>query len=114
MKSASEKRIQDSKKLVLELRGITKIFPGIVANDKIDFNLLEGEIHSILGENGAGKSTLMNIIAGLYQQDSGEIFVFNKNVNFNNDVQYSSKNISYAPNIGFEIYLTFFKFILFS
>ena len=93
MESASEKRIQDSKKLVLELRGITKSFPGIVANDKIDFNLLEGEIHSILGENGAGKSTLMNIIAGLYQQDSGEIFVFNKNVNFSNPRQAIEKSI---------------------
>ena len=93
MKSADEKKIQDSKKFVLELREITKSFPEIVANDRIDFDLREGEIHSILGENGAGKSTLMSIIAGLYQQDSGEMFVFNKNVNFSNPKQAIEKSI---------------------
>ena len=54
-------------KTVLSLRGITKQFPGVLANDDINFDLLEGEVHTILGENGAGKSTLMSIIDGIYQ-----------------------------------------------
>ncbi|MFM8320543.1 MAG: ABC transporter ATP-binding protein [Chloroflexota bacterium] len=63
---------------VLELRGITKRFPGVLANDNIDLTLEEGEIHALLGENGAGKTTLMNILYGLYQQDQGEILVNGK------------------------------------
>ncbi|MFQ6075656.1 MAG: ABC transporter ATP-binding protein [Candidatus Bathyarchaeia archaeon] len=59
----------------LEMRNITKRFPGVLANDHIDFDLRAGEIHSILGENGAGKTTLMNILYGLYQTDEGEILV---------------------------------------
>jgi general nucleoside transport system ATP-binding protein len=58
---------------VVELRGITKRFPGVLANDSIDFDLRRGEIHALLGENGAGKSTLMNIVYGLYSPDDGEI-----------------------------------------
>ncbi len=60
---------------VLELRGITKRFPGVLANDHIDFSLEAGEIHALLGENGAGKTTLMNILYGLYTPDEGEIYV---------------------------------------
>ena len=77
----------------LELNGITKKFPGIIANDKVEFNLREGEIHTILGENGAGKSTLMNIIAGLYPADEGEIRVFGELVNFTNPRQAIQKSI---------------------
>ncbi len=66
--------------LVLELRNITKRFPGVLANDQISLDLKEGEIHAMLGENGAGKTTLMNILYGLYQPDEGEIFVRGKKV----------------------------------
>jgi len=60
---------------VLELRGITKRFPGVLANDKVDISLREGKILALLGENGAGKTTLMNILYGLYKPDEGKILV---------------------------------------
>jgi simple sugar transport system ATP-binding protein len=93
MNSTEMENPQNHPQLSLELRGITKVFPGIVANDSVDFNLREGEIHTILGENGAGKSTLMNMIAGLFPADSGEMRVFGERVNFTNPRQAIEKSI---------------------
>ena len=79
---------------VLELRGITKRFPGVLANDHVDFDLRRGEVHALLGENGAGKSTLVNILYGLYSADEGEVFVNGKPVAF------SSPHDAIAQGIG--------------
>ncbi|MEO8610793.1 MAG: ABC transporter ATP-binding protein [Chloroflexota bacterium] len=68
----------ESPPAVLEVRGLTKRFPGVLANDHIDIKLLKGQVLGLLGENGAGKSTLMNLIYGLYQPDEGEILVNGK------------------------------------
>src|SRR5712692_1499871 len=67
---------------VLEMRGIRKEFPGVVANDSVAFEVRKGEVHGLLGENGAGKSTLMNILYGLYKPDAGEILLQGKPVTF--------------------------------
>jgi len=66
--------------LIIEMRGITKRFPGVLANDNIDFDLKACEVHALLGENGAGKTTLMNILYGLYRPDKGEMLVRSKPV----------------------------------
>jgi general nucleoside transport system ATP-binding protein len=71
-----------SDELVLEMRGIRKEFPGVVANDDVSLDVRRGEVHALLGENGAGKSTLMNILYGLYRPDAGEILLNGKRVVF--------------------------------
>jgi len=93
MNSSEKEAVYTDQLLPLELSGITKKFPGIIANDSVDFTLREGEIHTILGENGAGKSTLMNMIAGLYPADAGEMRVFGEQVNFTNPRQAIEKSI---------------------
>jgi ABC-type uncharacterized transport system ATPase subunit len=69
--------------LALEIRNVTKRFPGVLANDNVSFNLRKGEIHALLGENGAGKSTLMNVVYGLYAPDEGEFLIDGKHVEIN-------------------------------
>src|SRR5947208_11889285 len=71
-----------SKPAALEMRGVTKRFPGVLANDHIDLDVRRGEVHALLGENGAGKSTLMNVLSGLYSPDEGEIALGGQPVSF--------------------------------
>src|SRR4030067_3327327 len=69
---------------LLELSGITKRFPGVLANDHINLTLNQGEILALLGENGAGKTTLMNILYGLYSPDAGDIYIRGSKVDIHN------------------------------
>ncbi len=71
-----------SKDPVVQLKGIVKQFPGVTANDRVDFDLFPNEVHSLVGENGAGKTTLMNILYGLHTQDEGQIFLRGEEVKF--------------------------------
>src|SRR5574337_1414500 len=78
----------------LEMRGITKRYPGVLANDHIDLDVRHGEIHALLGENGAGKTTLMNILYGLARPDEGEILLDGKPVTIANPADAISRGIS--------------------
>src|ERR671922_315039 len=66
----------------VQMRGISKRFPGVVANDGVSFEAAAGEVHALLGENGAGKTTLSNILTGLYRPDEGEISIYGELVHF--------------------------------
>lgn len=79
---------------VLEMRGITKRFPGVLALDDVDFSATRGEIHSLIGENGAGKSTLMKILAGDYPPTEGEIFIEDRQVAFGHPREARAQGIS--------------------
>ena len=76
-----------SEKIVLEMKGIVKQFPGLVANDHISLQLHKGEILALLGENGAGKTTLMNVLMGIYRADGGPIFIDGREVTIRNPVE---------------------------
>jgi len=70
----------------MSMTGIVKRFPGVLANDHVDFDVKAGEIHALLGENGAGKSTLVRQLYGLYKPDEGKILVNDNEMHFNSPV----------------------------
>src|SRR5699024_12845619 len=78
------KRWEKMNDFIIEMLGIRKEFPGVVANDNITLQVKKGEIHALLGENGAGKSTLMNELLGLYQAEKGEIKIKGKQEDISN------------------------------
>jgi len=71
---------------MVEMKGITKRFPGVLANDNVDFEVRAGEIHCLLGENGAGKTTLMNILYGFYKADEGEVYIRSNKESINSPI----------------------------
>ena len=86
--------MSDEARPILEVRGVTKTFPGVIANEDVDLTLHEGQVLCVLGENGAGKSTLMNTVFGLYQPDAGEIRLRGE------PVQFGSSRDAIAAGIG--------------
>ena len=83
-----------NRRTILEMKGITKHFPGVLALDKVDFNLRAGEVHVLLGENGAGKSTLIKILTGAFKPDGGTISLFGKPIHINNPLHARELGIS--------------------
>lgn len=82
-----------SREDIVRMEGITKRFPGVVANDNIDFEVRKGEIHALVGENGAGKTTLMNVLYGLYAPDAGRIYIRGEEVDIGSPQDAISHNI---------------------
>lgn len=82
-----------SQEPALRLKGIVKTFPGVRALDGVDFDVLPGEVHALLGENGAGKSTLMKVLAGMYQPDEGEIIIAGKPVRMTNPIEAKAQGV---------------------
>jgi len=77
----------------LRLQGIVKTFPGVRALDGVDFDVMPGEVHALLGENGAGKSTLMKVLAGMYQPDEGQIIISGQAVRMSNPIEAKAQGV---------------------
>jgi len=85
------------KKNVLEVKNISKSFPGVKALDDVDFDLRKGEIHALCGENGAGKSTLIKILCGVYRKDSGSILMDGKEIVIKDVSDARRQGITFVP-----------------
>lgn len=90
----------NSNQVAVAMHGITKRFPGVLANDRVDFAVRRGEIHALLGENGAGKSTLMNVLCGLYRPDEGEILLAPRDGGDPRRVEIDSPRVAFELGIG--------------
>jgi ribose transport system ATP-binding protein len=95
-----------SSRVILEMRGITKRFPGVTALNQVDLSVAQGEMHAVIGQNGAGKSTLMKILAGIYTADEGDIYVDGRRVNLDHPRESMRlgigtvyQELSLAPNL---------------
>ena len=84
----------ENTKYVLQMRNISKVFPGVIALNDVSLNIEKGKVHALIGENGAGKSTLMKILSGIYNSDKGEIILRNKKVNINGPKEALKNGIS--------------------
>ena len=84
-------------KYILQMKGITKTFPGVKALDNVIVEILSGEIHGLIGENGAGKSTLMKVLMGIYKADEGEILVEGQSVKIGNPTEAIKLGIGMVP-----------------
>ena len=84
----------------IELRGITKIFGTVVANDQVDLSVRKGEIHALLGENGSGKSTLVNMLSGIYSPDGGTITIDGKEQRFQSPGTPSGRASAWCTSIS--------------
>lgn len=80
--------------IILEMKGISKVFPGVRALSNVDFTLRKGEIHTLMGENGAGKSTLIKVLTGVYEIDEGEIILRGKNIKISSTQEAQGYGIS--------------------
>jgi ABC-type sugar transport system ATPase subunit len=104
---AGSKGAADPQEPLIELRGISKSFPGVKALDEVALSIFPGEVHALMGENGAGKSTLIKIINGVYQADAGEILMDGIPISVAGPVDAQRLGISYVPQeIGIEPFMT--------
>ena len=86
--------MSENRKVAIELKNISKSFPGVKALDNVSFTVYEGEVHVLVGENGAGKSTLIKCINGMYTADEGEVYIFGEKITTHNPRYMKEKGVA--------------------